>query len=91
MPLPPGIPERIGPIRCPGCCKMAGEVRHEPTSPPGDDLTATLVCAGCGSVFELLATSYCTGLRVGVLLEQMRRADEEALPASAPNAPKENR
>lgn len=79
MPLPPGIPERVGPIRCPGCGNTTGEVHHTPTHPPGDDLTVTLTCAGCGAAFEMLATSYCTGLRVGVLLEPMRRADRAVL------------
>lgn len=74
MPLPPGIPEWVGPVRCPGCGKMTGEVHHTPAYPPGDDLTVTLICPGCGAAFELLATSYCAGIRVGVLLEQARRA-----------------
>jgi hypothetical protein len=72
-----GVPAQVGPVGCFCCGRRTATVRHERQG-DGDDYSATLVCEGCGSVFDLLAgnpDAYATGLTVGILVEAARRGD----------------
>lgn len=70
LPGLPGVPASIGPLRCPGCDQRTATVHH--VQDGHGSITPTLICQGCGSVFELEATSYNAGLGAGVLAEKAR-------------------
>lgn len=73
LPGHPGVPASIGPVGCPCCDRRTATVHHVPDPGAGEDeYTPTLICAGCGSVFELEATAYGAGLAAGVLAERAR-------------------
>jgi hypothetical protein len=76
LPGLPGVPAEVASVKCPGCSERAATVHHS-CSGPSAELTATLICAGCGSIFDLLVSSdgYLTGLEVGVIVEAARRGD----------------
>lgn len=85
MPGLPGVPASIGPLRCPTCEQRAATLNHVPDPEAGADLiTPTLVCLGCGSVFELEATAYGVGLAAGVLAERGRTVAATAPASSGP-------
>ena len=67
----PGVPESVSGLACPECGKREATVWHKAT---GDGMySATLICGGCGSAYELGTTAYTTGLSVGVIAERFRR------------------
>jgi hypothetical protein len=71
-PLPglPGVPSTIGPLVCPACDERAAHVHH--VQDGHSSIAPTLICQGCGAVFELEAVSYNAGLGAGVLAEKAR-------------------
>jgi hypothetical protein len=74
-----GVPEFIGPVRCPDCEDTA-TVHHVPAGE--GEFTPTLICP-CGSIFELEATAYSVGLAAGVLA-QMAKTSPDPIPQSPP-------
>lgn len=69
----PGVPEEVGPVRCPTCLERAAVVRHVPQ---GDGTYgASMDCRSCGDQSDLWMESYLAGLAVGILIEAARRGD----------------
>jgi hypothetical protein len=66
----PGVPSTIGPLVCPACDERAAHVHH--VQDGHGSISPTLICQGCGSVYELEAVSYNAGLGAGVLAEKAR-------------------
>lgn len=76
LPGLPAVPADISPVKCLGCEERTATIRHD-CAGPGGALTATMICDGCGSVFDLLASNegYLAGLEAGVIVEAARRGD----------------
>jgi hypothetical protein len=70
LPGLPGVPASIGPLVCPGCDQRASAIHH--VQDGCGNITPTLICQGCGAVFELEATAYNIGLGAGILAEKAR-------------------
>jgi hypothetical protein len=70
LPGLPGVPESIGPLKCPECDRRAAAVYHSLDG----QLSAVLKCGWCDSSWEMWMVSYSAGLGAGVLAEQAKRA-----------------
>jgi hypothetical protein len=70
LPGLPGVPATIGPLECPACDDRTAHIHH--VQDGHGAIAPTLICRGCGSVFELEATAYHAGLRAGILAEKAR-------------------
>lgn len=83
LPTLPGVPARIGPIRCPCCDERQATLSHEPDPAEPGDYGVRLICFGCGSIFELETTAYIAGLAAGMLVALARMRPLTSLLESA--------
>ena len=80
LPGLPGVPESVGPVRCPECGQTTADVRHARRLTGQDgSYTARLTCHACGLTSTLDADGYAAGLSVGVLVERARQAQPPAV------------